>query len=137
MTEQNKRVAIIGGTVLVVIILLLFFRANKAAVDQVVNEAANPFNLPAAAIAGGDFVYNSGPINIPGITINGERDMSIIGACCSDCNSKQSTFQDPYGSSRGGGVTINEGNRGNNVYNYAPPPEPAWNFGQAIMYWSK
>lgn len=123
MTEKEKRAAIILTVGLVAILLLLWFRRGGARGAQTVMGPETPFTFPGVALPNipgidlGDWTLppSNGPIIIPGLDFSGP-DLSMIGACCSDCMQTQPTYTDPQ--PIGPTYVINQGNAGPNVYNY-------------------
>jgi len=117
MTKDHKSAAILGGVFLVLILLLLFTR--KSASNTTVMGAGQ--DIPANTVGLGDAIAGFtmpefGPIIIPGINLSGERDLSIIGACCSDCAAPRQTDYSPAGS--GNTFVFNAPNNGPTNYSY-------------------
>lgn len=85
MTEREKRIAIIGGTILAAILLLLWLRRGGGAAGDVITNQGD--YIPGAVLGpvyyGGD---DGAPFtwDIPGLDLSGPN-LSMIGACCSDC----------------------------------------------------
>lgn len=117
MTEANKRIAIIGGTAFIAVLLLLMFRRGGA----VGNAAASGEGFALPTVTGpniGPITYGGDSVAyvIPGLDLGGP-DLSMIGACCSDC--MQSNSGDPFGQAGPRySYVFNAGNQGPNVYNY-------------------
>jgi hypothetical protein len=112
MTERQKQVAIIGGTLIAALILMLYYRRTAVGAGA----TAGSDMLPAVSgpnlgpVVGG----SSGPIIIPGLDLRGPN-LNMIGACCSDCMQTSQGFTNPqyYGPA----ITINQGASGPTVYN--------------------
>jgi hypothetical protein len=130
MAARKHKTLIVTVIVLIVIVLLLRFSKGGFFVSN--TRAAN---LPSTStnnyvVDGSNFSYVSGAINIPGLVINGSRDLHIIGSCSSDCMSRKSSFADPYGTQRGVTYVTNQASRPyNNFYNVTEvvAPQPmAW-----------
>lgn len=125
MTEANKRIAIIGGTAFLAILLLLFFRRGGAAGSTIVN--GSPYAMPAVAGATygstnfGPVYYSDAPwtFELPGLDLSGP-DLSMIGACCSDCQQSTQQFYQPQYDG-GNTYVFNAPDQGPNVYNYYAP----------------
>lgn len=114
MTERDKRISIIVGTVILAVLLLLFFKRGAGAGAA----AGSDYTLPAVTGPNLGPVYSGGSrtIVIPGLNLGGPN-LNMIGACCSDCMQSQPTFNNP--TYAGPSMTINEGNSGPTVYNYS------------------
>jgi hypothetical protein len=129
MTENQKRLAIVG--VVIIVALFFFMRGNDSNATTVVNEGS--------IIAGGG-------VESPSITIGARRpfvlpnfsgfasnnSLSAIGACCADCRPQTTSFRRDTSS----GITFvtNRGDNGPNIYNYytpAPYMPPSYIIGRA------
>lgn len=115
MTERHKQIAIVSGTILVALFLLLFFRKGAGAGGTV---GASDWTLPTVTGPSlGPIYFGDGDrpvINIPGLNLGGP-DLSMIGACCSDCGQSQVTT---FNQRPGPTYVFNAGNQGPNVYSY-------------------
>lgn len=115
MTEREKRIAIIGVTIVAAIILLLWLRRGGLGSGSIV--AGNSDYVPAniAGITTGPLYTGSDtPFtwDIPGLNLGGPN-LSMMGACCSDCMAgpmAQAASQPPmfsYGLSGAAPVSFN------------------------------
>lgn len=95
MTEKQKRLAIIGGTVLAAVLLLLTLSRKGAGAGAV--GAAGNFTLPTVFGPSLGPIYTDGgtTLVIPGLDLSGPN-LNMVGACCSDCmQSRPASTQGP------------------------------------------
>jgi hypothetical protein len=133
MTEKQKRIAIIAGTAIAAILLLLFLKKGRGTAGLV--EGDSPFDLPAVYGPNLGPIYNGGEpfsINIPGLDLSGP-DLSMIGACCSDCMQAPTTF-DPQFASAGNTYVFNAPDQGPSIYNYYAPAAAKQTSGVPIQF---
>jgi hypothetical protein len=123
MTEKDKRAAIIIGVGIIAILLFLFWRGRGGLLSTAGNTVVNgaPFSLPAVGgISLGPIYYGDDGFTytIPGLDLSGP-DLSMIGACCSDCmQGGDNGAYDPYSPNGGPSYVYNMGDSGPTVYNY-------------------
>ena len=119
MSENQKRLLIIGFVVIVA--LILFMRGNNSTVTNVSNGEEIPLqNVSAPAIN----ISGRAPFVLPNLgDFNSATNLSAIGACCADCSNRGNSQS--YRESGGPRYTFvtNMGNRGPNVFNYINLPE--------------
>ncbi len=115
MKPRDKKLLLLGGVAIVILLLLVFRRAaNSTVVTQGGNVSLGDVSIPAVQFS------ERKPFSIPGFGNPADR-LSAIGACCSDCASTRPvTAYRP--AVAGPTIVFNEGQKGNNVYNFAPPP---------------
>jgi hypothetical protein len=118
MTEKDKRIAIIIGTVILAILLLLYFKRGVAGTSVETVDGYTPSTVSGVTY-GPTYTGDEGPwtFNLPGLDLSGP-DYSMIGACCSDCLQTQTTPVDPYYSGGGNTYVFNAADQGPTIYNY-------------------
>lgn len=121
MSERDKRAAIIIGTLVLAMIILIWFRrgGSVAGGNTTINNSA--FTAPSVAPFGPVYTGDNSPwtFDIPGLDLSGP-DLSMIGACCSDCMQSNEQFYQPQYDG-GNTYVFNAGDLGPNIYNYTYP----------------
>lgn len=132
MTEGEKRIAIIGGTVVLALLLLfMFWPRFRAAVNSVTGSDWEP---PAVGIdIPGINIIGAAPITIPQLDLSGIDGLQMIGACCADCTGSSGTG---YQSTPGTTLVFNQGNSGPTVYNYTQQAAPAPSSGSCPPFYT-
>lgn len=118
MTENQKRLAIVG--VVIIVALILFMRNSGSNATTVIsgNELPSASNLQSPTIV----IKERQPFVLPNFSGGASNNsLSAIGACCADCRPQTSSFRN---APSGNGITFvtNRGNSGPNVYNYYQQP---------------
>lgn len=112
MTEKQKKIALITGTVIIALIILLWSR--KAAGNTIINKSdMAPINVSIPSMN----IPERSPfaINIPGLPSFSPYQFSAISPCmCNGAAQTTSAYQGPL-------VTFvtNQGSSGPNIYNYS------------------
>lgn len=113
MSGREKKALAIGAGILIVLILLFLLRRGGAGAAGSVS-----YNMPAVYGPQAGPSYHSQPVNIsiPGLDLSGP-DLSMIGACCSDCMQSNSQFYQPQFNGNGTTYVFNAAANGPNIYN--------------------
>lgn len=114
MSENQKRLLIIG--VVIIVALILFMRGNNSSVTNVSNGEEIPLqnvSAPTINISGRE------PFVLPNFApYNPANTLSAIGACCADCSNRGNTQSYRENGGPRYSFVTNMGNAGPNVFNY-------------------
>jgi hypothetical protein len=129
MTEKQKKLAIIIGTVIIGIIILFWSRRATGGTTIVNQQGLAPIQVTIPSLN----IPERSPIaiNIPGLPAFTPYDFNAISPCM--CNGAASLYQDTSNSGPAYEFVYNEGDSGPNVYNYYAPV-PTYNTTSQPIY---